>query len=203
MPQETKLPLVIVHAFEMELREVREVSDLLDSFVTARDILFEAGGDPSEPLARRLKRFNLPFRSDLKAMEHLTIYHLDSAIRVLGLQKARLMAQHRQDPFYTTVDVEFKEPLPDELEKCLFKLVHHMKPDLIMKQLYNLIVEKVTENDPEFADVPLADFLFSHLQDEDVDDDEEQSLITRLDKRICVKHAVSCFHAIVQFSKKS
>ena len=67
--QKSTLPKAVVHAFELELDNAKDVSRLIRQIEIARDLLTEADSqNPNESLEKCLAKFNIKYRRDLKVL---------------------------------------------------------------------------------------------------------------------------------------
>ena len=71
-------------------------------------------------------------------MRNVQLKHIDALLRHLGLIKAKLLTNKREDPFMNKISDDFKKPLNEKMMENLDRLCHHMKPEITLGKIMYL-----------------------------------------------------------------
>lgn len=196
------------HQLDVELRNIPDISRLIENLHVAREFLVQIGNKKTaeDSLFRFMENLRLvvPESGEGSAVRQLTLGQLDSTLAFLVRIRAERIIINGQNPFEQIVPVEYREDLPYDVVAGLRDTLMLSSPALLFPPLFNFTMQQLRldyfqqENHPN-PTWSLKDDVYALLEIEEVD---EQALdaVASLPSNILLKHIV---HFIIHIVKEN
>ncbi|XP_022797655.1 E3 ubiquitin-protein ligase rnf213-alpha-like isoform X3 [Stylophora pistillata] len=146
-----------------ELKELRDVSELLSTLEMAIGFLSTAGGDSETKVCDYLKEFLLlgDRKSNLKskkAQQSCCLCHILDLWSTIAEARARFLFKNRQDPFEKVSD-SFKEEMPKNTILLLSAALKRMDVDLFLSRVIEVISLLLVHEEERNREMGLSEYL--------------------------------------------
>lgn len=177
-----------------ELKDLRDVSDLLSTLEMAVGFLSKAGGNPETKICDYLKRVlrlsdGKSSLKSKKAQQFCCLVHVLDLWSTLAVARAKSLFEHGQDPFEKISEI-FKQEMQRPAITRFSAALKKVNVDLFLSRIIEVISLMLTHEEDVTGELRLSEYLSMSFDD--------SSDLDEIPDEVCVKHVIHAFQLAVE-----
>ncbi|XP_078382607.1 E3 ubiquitin-protein ligase rnf213-alpha-like isoform X3 [Oculina patagonica] len=181
-----------------ELKDLRNVRDLLSTLDMAIGFLSTAGGDPEMKINDYFKTVLLltDGKTNLKskkAQQFCSLHHILDLWSTLAVARAKLLIKNEQDPFEEVPDI-FKTEMPRQIMTHFSAALKKVDIELFLSKVVEVISLWLAQEEEQTGEMGLGEYLLRYS--DDYPDAEE------IPEEVCVKHVIYAWQLALEVRER-